>query len=58
MFEAWSAKESVRDIYCWFGDELTATYWLDALIAGCKESAVKEVRGLSGLPRLWLIAIL
>ena len=57
VHEAWSVKESVRDLYTMWGDQEGATWSLDMLIAYCRSSTAAEIRGLARTLKQWRHAI-
>lgn len=58
VYEAWTAKELLRDLYTLHGAPTEARRWLDGLIEDCRHAISAEVRGLARTLTQWRDAIL
>jgi transposase len=58
VYEAWAAKEGLRDLYTLWGAPDLARRWFDALIGDCRTGTGPEVRGMARTLVQWRDAIL
>lgn len=58
VFEAWRAKECLRDLYTLHGAPVLAGRWIDGLIDDCRDAGAKEVRGMARTLKRWRDQIL
>lgn len=58
VYEAWEAKENVRDLYTLWGHPELAAAWIDALIDDANRSHIPEIRGLARTLKQWRSPIL
>jgi transposase len=58
LYDAWTAKECLRDLYTLAGDPALAATWLDRLIGDLADSDVRELGGMATTLRRWRAQIL
>ena len=58
VFEAWQAKENVRDLYTLWREPELAALWIDAVINDARTSTVPEIKGLGRKLKQWPTPIL
>jgi transposase len=58
VFEAWRAKEAVRDLYTMWAQPELAAVWIDAVIDDSRHSNVPEIKSLGRTLKQWRTAIL
>jgi uncharacterized protein (DUF849 family) len=58
VFEAWQAKENVRDLYTLWGEPAIAALWIDSIIGDARTSTVPEIKGLGRTLKQWRTPIL
>jgi transposase len=58
LYDTWTAKECLRDLYTLAGDPDLAATWLDRLIGDLADSDVRELGGVARTLRRWRAQIL
>ena len=58
VYEAWQAKENVRDLYTLWGEPELAAMWIDSIIDDARTSPIPEIKGLGRTLRQWRTPIL
>jgi transposase len=58
LYDTWTAKECLRDLYTLAGDPTLAALWLDRLVEDLSDSPIPELGGMARTLRRWRNQIL